>query len=53
MNGPGPGGTWCQEQGSSRWNVVAGKSINLFFDGSEQREADMSQLELYVKFYIG
>ena len=53
VNGPGPGGTQCQEQGSSRWNVVAGKSINLFFYGSEQREADMSQLELYVKFYIG
>ena len=33
----GRGGTWCQEQGSSRWNVVAGKSINLFFDGTEQR----------------
>ena len=34
VNGPGPGGTQCQEQGSSRWNVVAGKSINLFFTGA-------------------
>ena len=39
-------GTWSQELGSSQWNVVAGKSINLFFDGSGERGADMSQLEL-------